>query len=277
MKTARILAIAVTLVVAVPLLVLNVWGARMSLWAVEQTRQFDTDTPNMTDPAPMPRNPLRFFHDRGELRDTFATDALTDQRSIVITEWIESADLLTAGEPLPDPTHLALYAQARAPQRMIRYCTEVIAAFGTACDVMRTEAQFPTTGPTAISAHLTYIPAGILGDPDLVNNGEFFIAPARLYEMRDHEKPPFNSESRIAAMQKAQDICDRLRETYGNCIVSRLDLRPVEIWRTDLERLPPGTDPIRLDATAIIKIYADKTQTANDDLRQIVQSLTTAD
>jgi len=225
----------------------------------------------------MPRNPLRFFHDRGELRDTFAIDALTGQRSIVVTEWIEPADLLAAGEPLPDPTHLALYAHARAPQRMARYCAEVIAAFGTACDVMRTEAQFPATGPTTISAHLAYIPAGNMGDPDLVKNGAFFSVPARLFDMRDHEKPPFDSDSRIAAMQKAQDICDSLRESYGNCVVSRLDLRPVEIWHIDLERLPPGTDPIRLDATAIIKIYADKTQTANDELRQIVQSLTTAD
>lgn len=279
MSAFRILAIALGGVIAIPVLVLNIWGLRMTGYVIEQTTANDSylATGVVPDTPPMPRSPLQFLRDRSALRDTFTPETLTEQRLITVTAWVTPADMLSPAEALPQPALWPLYAEARAPHYMMRFCTEVIASFGTACEITRTTAEIARDGRTVLTATMAYLPAADLGDTGAVSNGDLLAAPVLLYDVADIEKPAFTADSRIAAMQKAQSLCDNLRDTFGNCVVTRLDLQPVALWPTDLERLPAGTDPVRLQATAVVKVFADTDHNSNDSLRQIARALTLPD
>lgn len=279
MKVLRIVIAIVVLCVAAPLIAVNVWGVQMTFWAIEQTRQNDAYLADGTPPSPtaLPANPLQFLRNRGELQDTFGTATLTDRRIVQVTTIIAAEDMLAPGEVLPEPTRLPLYAAARAPARMIRYCQEVVTTFATACDVVRTSTDVLDDGRIEITADLTYIPAAYLGDPAQISNGAFFTTVARFYDMPDADKPVFDAEARLAAMQQAQDLCDTLRESFGPCVVGRLQLATAELWITDLERLPAGTARQRLSATAVVKVYANQDETTDDALRDMVAALVNAD
>lgn len=279
MKVLRIIIAIVVLGVAIPLVAVNVWGVQMTFWVIEQTRQNDTSLADGTPPAsmPLPASPLQFMRDRGELQDTFGTAALTDRRIVEVTTIIAAEDLLAQGEAMPDPSRLPLYAAARAPARMALHCEEVVAAFATTCDVARTSTNVLDDGRIEISADLAYIPAAYLGDPAQIANGAFFTTVARFHTMPDAGKPVFDAEARLAVMQQAQDLCDALRDSFGPCVVGRLQLATAELWITDLERLPEGTARQRLSATAVVKVYANKDETTDDALREMVAVLTSAD
>lgn len=280
MTIARVISLLLVLCIAAPFIALNVWGVRMSLWTNEEVRRNEVflatgEVPESTNP--FPANPLQFLRDRGELQDTFGTAALTDRRIVEVTTIIAAADLLAQGEAMPDPSRLPLYAAARAPARMIRYCQEVVTTFATACDVARTSTDVLDDGRIRISADLAYIPAAYLGDPAQISNGAFFTTVARFHDMPDADRPVFDAEARLAAMQQAQDLCDTLLESFGPCVVGRLQLATEELWITDLERLPAGTAPQRLSATAVVKVYANKDETTDDALRDMVAVLTSTE
>ncbi len=231
--------------------------------------------PEPVAPAALPRDPLQYMRDRSTLRSLFSTEDLTSDRTITITELVTIGDILASGESTPDLSRVPLYAAARAPMRMARHCDDVIAGFGLACEVLATSTRLLEDDRVEMTAELAYIPAAELGDPRDVGNAAFFTAEVAL-DADARLLPPFEPDTRLAAMRKAQAICDRLREDFRNCVVSDLRLLTEELWITDLERLPPGTNRQRLSASATVTVYADQTWTNDADFATAVQTLASA-
>ncbi|WP_019954488.1 hypothetical protein [Yoonia vestfoldensis] len=279
MKLLRLIVALCVGCAAIALIALNIDSLRMSLGSDERAAS-NAAAVAAGQAAPdrlLPASPLQFMRDRSALRDTFGTETLSAQRVVAITIILPVAELLAADESLPDPIRLPLYAAARAPARMIRYCDDVITRFATACDVARTSSQVLPDGRIEISADLAYIPATFPGDPVNVINGAFFTVAVPLHDMPDRDKPVFNAAARIDAMRTAQELCDAVRNAFGNCVVSRLELATAELWITDLERLPAGTNPQRLRATAEITVYANQSETSDERLRDVLGLLASAD
>jgi hypothetical protein len=264
MKALRLLVLIVLLMAVVPLVVLQVRAAQ-------------TGPASSTAEAPVgwSGNPLELLRQRSTVQDTFDTDGLNGLRTITVTQVIAAEDLLSSGEAMPDPSRLPLYAAARAPMLMIAHCTDVVAAVGKLCDVTRTRADLLDDGRISMEATLAYVPAAALGDPGRVSNGGLFTASVVLDDTTT-QRPAFTTSNRRAAMQKAQALCDALRADLGNCVVSRLQLDTQELWITDLERLPQGTDPLRLQATVTVTVYANRAEMTEERLQDILHGLATA-
>lgn len=276
MSGLRIIIFVVGLIVAIPVIALNIWGINMSLWVNEVTArneavlQGETDIPEVRD---MPAGPLDWFENRAELRDYFTTDKITDQRNIIYTETLDPEDLLRPGEAMPEDVFLPVYAAARAPARMIPYCAEILQTIGTACDVIDTKTRILSDGRAELVGTLAYIPAYPLGDPSQVADGDL----ARAFVDLPYEgdlKPANDAQARMAMMMQAQDNCDRLRTEFGNCVLGNLRFNVSELWITDLEVLPEGTNPQRVEAVARYVVYANpldlNAQTLGDTLEAMV-------
>lgn len=277
MTGIRILIAIVGLIVAAPFIALNVWGINMSLWVNEVTAQNEavlngeTDVPVVRE---MPSNPLAWLRNRADVRDMFDTDTLTDSRYVAISEIVTLEDLLAADETPPAEARIPLYAAARAPARLIRYCEDIIQSIGLSCDLHYSEARENRQGKIELRGLLRFIPASPLGDPSAIENGTLIRTEAQLpYE--GNLLPPNDAATRRAAMTQAQDICDQVRTRFGNCVLANVTIDVKELWITDLEALPAGTNPQRIDTLATFVVFAAQDQMNANDLRDIVRSLVT--
>ncbi len=259
MTGLRILSFCIGIIIMLPMIAVSLWGFNMTQWVNNEVARNDAilnDAAVIPDAMPMPTNPLDWLRSRADLRDTFTRDEITSDRIVVVQEIIDDTDLLRPGETLPDPVFLELYANARAPARLIAYCPDVLSAIGTACDVLRSEVRENRNGKLVLTGHLGFRPVAVLGDPSKVQEGVLISGRVELPYSGDL-RPANEPASRIKAMQDAQAICDQLRRQYGNCVLSRVSFDIDELWITDLEVLPPGTNPQRLRTSATFKVYAD--------------------
>ena len=195
---------------------------------------------------------------RPELRDIFIADERTPARAIVIEEVASLEELFSEGEDIPSSSMIALYATARAPARLSGYCAEVIATIALSCEVLHTQTHQNPEGDWVMSGRLGFVPAAPLGDPSSVRNGQVFSAKA-LLPFEGNLRPANIALSRAEMLTQAQDICDRLRDQLGNCVLTNVTFDVHELWITDLEVLPAGTNPLRVEATAEFTVYADAT------------------
>ena len=261
MTGLRVIMIVLGLLIAAPFIALNIWGLQMTQWVNEVTAQNEAMVNGDSDEVvmpPMPTTPLSWIRDRAEVRDTFSTDAITARRFVSVAEIVTFDDLLAPGENVPDQELHKLYATARAPARLFTYCAEILATVGTACDVIHTDVRLNRAGKYELSGRLGFVPRADFGDPSNVANGEIVNARVSLpYE--GNIAPANDAETRQAILQEAQAICDTLRAELGNCVLSRVALDVSELWITDLEALPAGTNPQRIEASAEFAVYADKT------------------
>lgn len=275
MSGLRIIIIVVGLVILSPIIALNVWGINMSVWVSETVAQNeavlngDTDIPEVRD---MPASPLDWLRDRVDLRDTFATGTITNERFVTVAEIVAIEDLLAPGEAMPIEEFVPLYAAARAPARLSPYCADVIESVGVACNLLHSDVRQTRSGKLELIGRLGYIPESSMGDPSSVPNGELIRASVKLpYE--GTLRPANDAPTRRALMMQAQSVCDQLRDRFGNCVLGRVQMDVQELWITDLEALPAGTNPERLETRADFLVYADKTVMDSLALRDIVESM----
>ncbi|MDX8347183.1 hypothetical protein SLH49_04205 [Cognatiyoonia sp. IB215446] len=259
MTGLRILAFCIGLVVILPMVALNKWGFQMSMWVNKEVSRNEAMLDGAAEvPAatPMPTSPLAWLRNRSELNALFSRDEINPQRVVTVTEIIDPADLLAPGEAGPDAVFLPLYAEARAPAQLSRYCADVLSALGGRCDVLSSSATINREGKVVLTGQLGFRPDAVLGDPSQVSDGQVISGSIRLPHSGDL-RPAYDQAARVAAMQQAQAICDALRAEFGNCVLTRTELNIEELWITDLEVLPAGTNPQRLIASATYKIYAN--------------------
>ena len=86
-------------------------------------------------------------------------------------------------------------------------------------------------------------------------------------------RPPNDAETRARYLMAAQALCDRLRERYGTCVLRRVDFNMRELWITDLEALPPGTNPERIEAFVSLTVFADRSTLDMDQLLQAAREI----
>ncbi|WP_108815470.1 hypothetical protein [Loktanella sp. Alg231-35] len=261
MTGLRVIMFVVGLLIATPFIALNVWGLQMTLWVDEVTAQNEAVLNGNAEDViipPMPETPPSWIRGRAEVRDTFSTEAINARRLINIEEIVAFEDLLTTDEDMPDEELHALYATARAPARLMAYCTDVLATVGTTCDIVYSSVRLNRTGKYELTGRLGFVPRAEFGDPSAVQNGEIVTARVPLpYE--GNVGPANDATTRQAILLQAQALCDTLRAQLGNCVLANVTLDVRELWITDLEALPAGTNPQRLEATVGFAVYADET------------------
>ncbi|MFO8126786.1 hypothetical protein [Yoonia sp.] len=260
MKRGRISFLIFLLILALPVVALNFGGFNVGGWISERTDQFMPQTAvPAAEAEAAPEDPFQWLNDRPDLRDTFIPNEMTQARYVTVEKVLSAEELLNDGEQAPEDAFLGLYAAARAPAQLIAYCAEVIATIGTTCDLTHTQTRENREGKWVMNGRLSFIPSSDLGDPSLVENGQLLSARAVLPQEGDL-RPPNNAETRAAMLSQAQTLCDRLRDEFGNCVLTRVSLDVHELWITDLEVLPAGTNPQRLEATAEFTVYVDPMQ-----------------
>lgn len=270
MTRGRISFFVFLLILALPVLALNFGNLNINGLLSQGTGQFTTASTEVPEAptAPAPVDPYQWLTDRPALRDTFIPVELTDARVVTVEKIVSTQDLLNVGEDAPADSLLELYAAARAPAQMAPYCAEVVATIGQSCDVTRTLVRQNRDGDWVMDGRLAFLPAAELGDPSIIKNGQFFTTKITL-PFEGELRPANDAQTRTALLTQAQEVCDGLRERLGSCVLTNVDFGLEVLWITDLEVLPAGTNPERIDANAAFAIYADETvwdQTAIDDL-----------
>ena len=256
MNTWRILTVFFGLLITAPVVILNANGYNIAFWVKKEP----------TTPVVAPVETIIPPRDRPEVQAMFATDQLTDARYVEITEIIPHEDLLAAQEPMPDEKLLPLYATARAPARLIRYCDEVVKTIGLACDLIHSHARDNRDGKLELTGQLSFVPSFDIGNPFDMADGAL-IESSIVLPHQGALLPANAPNTRIAAMEQATQICAALRADYGNCVVSAMMFEVTELWITDLEALPTGTNPQRLSIQAQFTIFADPTELNTTDLQ----------
>jgi hypothetical protein len=271
----RIAVIVVGLVLMSPIIALNVWGINMSMWVGEMTAANEAAIKgegDLSDVRAMPSNPLSWLLNRVDLRDTFTTDEITNDRYIIFQKVITAQELLADGEAMPDEEFIPLYAAARAPAQLMPYCADVLETVGNACDVIHTTSRENREGKLLLVGRLAFTPVAPLGDPSTIEDGKLRNTTVTLPYEGDL-RPANDAASRKALLQQAQSICDELRTQLGNCVLTRVNFTIRELWITDLEALPAGTNPQRLETSAQFTVFLDETKIGARGFRDMVTAM----
>lgn len=276
----RIISIAVGTVMAIPMIVMTVWGAQVSMYtheamAVNQQIIDGTDDQSAYSTIPdIPRGPLDWLRDRRERNETTSATDLNNNRKVTIVEYHTISDVMQPDEALPNPAYQDVFMAARAPGLMINACENVLRTMATKCDVLGTDVTPIGTNLYRVRAYLAYAPDYDLGDFSTVANGDFVNGYTSFAEAGYiHEYPADTPEQRAAYMTQAVEICGRLRAEYGNCTVANVQLDQRIIGDDDLAKLPPGTQPERLEGQVSYAIFVDETQIDRKQIRSRIEEL----
>ncbi|PRY78222.1 hypothetical protein CLV80_104187 [Yoonia maritima] len=201
--------------------------------------------------------PLRWLRDRAELKNTYSEDELNGERTVSYSVSLPFSEIMKPGEEMPDEAYYDLYAIARAPQFLSEYCVEILGNFAKSCDVGRVRGEVNREGVATMQGELNYIPAYDYGDPSTVENGDLVRARVTILDRYESERPN-SPETRAEVLAAAITLCEAVKQTFGNCMITDINLRPHTNYRDEAEML---------SATASITILADKTQYRSDSVQ----------
>jgi len=272
----RLGAALVSLIIFSPIIVLNVWGVRMSFWANEVTEFNDnarTGGAKTMQAPPMPTSPMDWFRNRAELKSTFSPDGLNKTRTVTVYASVTIDDLLAAGETAPEQVYEPLYIEARAPAYLMQFCQDVLATIGTECVVNNTNTNQAKDGTFSMSGDLRYLPSYDLGQPEKQDGAKLLSVGAELDGQSTEDLPVNGAVARQDYLNRSASICAALTAEYGNCVVSNIKLMTYELGDRALSSLPEGTEPERLDARVRFSVYAPDTPDTFDALRARVEEL----
>lgn len=275
MRRSRISFALFLLILALPVIVLNFGGPRVTDWLAESMARIAPETMAAPEQEPAPQDPVQWLNARPALRDVFVQNELTQARLVTVQKIVSAEALLESGEDMPADALLELFAAARAPAQLMSYCTEIIATIGLSCDVVHTQSRRNRMGNWVLDGQLAYLPTAEFGDPSTVENGQLFSTRAVLPFAGDL-RPANEPASREAMLIQAQELCDKLRARFGNCVLSGVTFDLNELWITDLEVLPADTNPERVEATAEFSVYVDQTTLDETGFAELVATLVTA-
>lgn len=229
-----------------------VWGAKISSAMGREANGEQVDYSDlMKGPAP-----LAWWNNRKELAETFSPDDLNGRRYVLLSVNMPFEDLLNPGEDAPKEAFRDLYAEARAPAHIQRFCAELLGHLATRCDVTNTGGSV-RDGIATMSGWLMYAPAYDMGDPSAVSNGEMFTGHGTL---AGRDELTVSDESRAIILSRALAVCDGLREVYGNCIVGSLNVQANS--RSDSYAVSASFD-----------VYADISTTTRDSFKAEVDRI----
>jgi hypothetical protein len=231
-----------------------IWFVPATIWGFQITKASEGlstgETGALADLAGGPA-PLKWFRTRKDLHAYFTLEEITPRRQVGLTQKLAFEDLLAPGEEMPPLDLHPLYAVARAPSLLIASCPELLTTLATACDVGKTDARIERDGSVRLTGALNYVPAYPIGDPSTVKSGEIIRVTASLTR-RTAEELTDVAEDRAIVFDRAIDLCAAMAQTFGNCVVAKIDL-------SSRHRSGNDSGPPILDARSTLAVYADKT------------------
>jgi len=272
----RLGAALVGLIIFSPIIVLNIWGVRMSLWVNEVTEFNDNSragTAKTQQAPPMPSSPMDWFRNRAELKNSFSLDELNKARIVTVSVSVTIDDVLADGETAPEQVYEPLYVEARAPAYLMQFCRDVLATIGSECVVSNTRTNPAKDGTFTMSGDLRYLPSYDLGQPEKQDGAKLLYVGVELAGRSTKDLPVNGAVARRGYLNNSASICAALTAEYGNCVVSSVNLMIFELGDFDLRSLPEGTQPERLDARVRFSVFAPNTPDTVDALRARVDQL----
>lgn len=196
---------------------------------------------------------------KAALNDRFNGSYLSDQRSLSLQVTLPVADLLPADKPLPEKVFHVVHAAARTPSHMMGFCPELLATIATACDVTNPQAKITEDGQAVLSAKLRFVP---IDRPGVLRQSEHAQEITLHVPRLSNGQLPFTQAGRAQALNQARLLCRAVRNTVGNCVVSRLWMKQVPgqegqpVFDPQIE-LTVFADPAQVDQAAMQDVLAN--------------------
>ena len=199
-----------------------------------------------------------WWRTQNDLNEQFSTTHLTSRRALQLRTIVPYDTLLDEGEPLPDPAFADLYATARAPRVLMSFCEELLQSVANRCQLVGVESRVDDDGHADIRASFYFVPDAAPGNvPDLAE-GEIQSFRINLTRL---DRIPDTRAMRLQALAGAEKLCDTLRASVQNCVISHLYFSP------DTRR---GSDEELLEAQVVLAAYADLSE---EDKKDVMVSL----
>lgn len=254
MKIFPILAVLVAVIYAV------VWEIPVMKWGYEvSTVEQGGKAGEVANLAELMKGPApkRWWNDRVKLNDTFNTSFLSDARRASITVALPLEELLLDDQPMPEDVFKDVYAAALAPAHMIGICAELLATVAVKCDLSHPEGKIARDGLTELTGRLRYVPRDDPGELPQTSQAEYLDL---LFSLSDGADVPFTPEARQNAMNVARLLCKALRAQAGNCVITRIRMKPQRNARSKGQQL--------LEASTVLTVYADPAQVDEKALKE---------
>ncbi len=215
-----------TLFLSIYLINLN-WGLSVTNWMHEMQSTnsgLDTRTGRPDLPEPPGQNP--FIELLGDLRPTSTLFAVEggETRYINVHQRIRPGDLLTASDGQPGPDWEAIYGEARAPQRIAELCQDVVQSVGSGCRLVTSNTRSLTAdGRYVLEARLAYQTTQAEGTAAVDSRDAIRVAGTLTPKKRVRTVQD-TARNRRLYLDRAARICTAMRDLYGHCSISGLDL-----------------------------------------------------
>lgn len=262
--------VAIRLVLAAPFIYLTWWGFQMSSYTHQMqnvNEQALLGEGGISEIPAMPDSPFSFLTKGLDRKRSVSETGLNNNRVITVDEIMSIVDVLRDGEDIPDPAFHTLYMTARAPAHMIRYCEEALGTLAQRCGLLRTEAKPRKDGSFGVSARIAYAPTYTVGQTDIIG-GEFVSTRVDLTPQERTDLPTRSGEQRAFYTAIALQACDALRDTYGSCVIEDMSFEDRTLRERELEKLPPGTDPVRMEVSARLAVFTIDTREERNVLEE---------
>lgn len=261
----KIAGLVVGVVVMAPILVLNVWGLRMSFWvtqvqvANQAAQNGDTDVQFPDLPFSSVLSVISSVRERAEVARAFNPTELNKTRIVRFTDSVSLDDMLLPDEAAPVAEFRQLYANARAPRYMMRHCEDIFASLGQRCQVISTVVSEEANGRFSVQAALAYVPDYDIGTPANAEGAKLLRLYIRAPYIYPEQRVSIDTyQNRVLYLLVAEAACAPVRVQYGNCVVGEASLRSSNLsdWdRGKLGDVPAGRS---FDAVFRFRVFAPK-------------------
>lgn len=251
-----------------PMLAIAIWYGPATIWGAQITLAHrpgaEVSADKMDDLAKGP-GIVAIFRGRSEMKSLFG-EQFSTSRKVSYSARMPFDDILLPGEAMPDPVYFDAYAEARAGMMLSPNCEELLATIARDCETFSSKGRhLASSGPVnalALYADISYIPSYDLGDPSSVKNGRFREAIIG-FLFKDSANPAW---TRRAVLGRALDICIKLRQNYGNCVIERISFK-------EGKTRDPLSQPNRYIRSSIVfSVYADDTKVGRDHIEDMAKS-----
>lgn len=271
---------ATNLIIAIVVLAaIAFWYAPAAMWGIKASRLTASLNGEGADPNDFANQleevmegpaPLAWLRGRAEMRGYFGLEEFTEFRTASFSQNIPFKDLLNEGEEMPDPLYYDAYATARAASHLTPNCDILLETIASACKthISRGHVSTPKSGDVRanIDLNIAYLPKYPMGDPSSIANGKFRSGSVRL-KFEDVKDPASNQR---LVLERALEICAKLRETYSNCIITRVafDQNTVRVYKAN-EKVSED----RLNSRILLTVYANKEKVGRQKIQEAITTI----
>ena len=237
-------------------------------WSVDTTRFHDDRIKETKIAASRDERQAMSLQDKikdisGEL--AFEPDKFVRNRLVGTERFLTIEDILKPGEAAPSEEYETLYMKARAASILIRDCLPVLDQLAVSCRVHEAKVAKKRNGRFKVGGSLAYLPAYEMGTP-AAPKGEIVSSS---FDLTLETPTDDTFEARQVYLERAMTICAILRETFGNCFISRVKFY-LRHPASDSKRTVSGyLEDLKLAASAgfsVHGLWSDVNQQSLDNL-----------